>query len=334
LIYCGEWIESHVLHMYMLHAPDFLGYESSIHLAQDHPDVVERALKMKKVGNDLLTLVLGRETHPINVRVGGFYKVPTKRDLASMVEPLEWARDEALETVRWTSTLEFPDFEQDYEVVSLRHPDEYPFNEGRIVSNRGVDIDVAEFGNHFVEEHVPHSTALHSRRKGYGPYMVGPIARYNLNGDRLSPLAREAASDAGIGNEVRNPFKSIIIRAIETLYALDEALRIIKHYEMPDRPAIYVEPRHATGHGCTEAPRGSLYHRYTIDEGGTILDAEIVPPTAQNQPTIESDLYHFVDRYKTLPDDRLTWQCEQAIRNYDPCISCSTHFLRLHVDRR
>ena len=333
LIYCGEWIESHALHVYLLHAPDFLGYESAIHVAQDHPDIVQRALQLKKVGNDLMALLGGREVHPINVRVGGFYWVPTARDLAPFVERLKWAREAALETVRWVATFSFPDFEQDYEFVALRHPDEYPFNEGRLVSNKGLDIDVGEYDDHFIEEHVQHSTSLHSRLKERGPYLAGPLARYNLNFDKLSPLAQQAAREAGLGPVCRNPFQSIIVRSVEILYACDEALRIIDAYEVPDRPAVEVQPRAGTGYGCTEAPRGILYHRYTIDKNGNILDAKIVPPTSQNQKTIEDDVDHFVRQNVTLPQDRLTWLCEQAIRNYDPCISCSTHFLRLHIER-
>jgi sulfhydrogenase subunit alpha len=333
LIYCGEWIESHVLHVAMLHAPDFLGYESAIHMAKDHPDLVQKALKLKKIGNELVTFLGGREIHPINVRVGGFYKVPTKSELQSLVEDLKWARDAAYDLVRWTGTLEFPDFEQDYEFVALRHPDEYPFNEGRLVSTKGLDIAIREYEEHFVEEHVEHSNALHSVIKGRGNYFVGPLARYNINFDKLPRSVQKAAKDAGLGPVCKNPFKSIIVRSIETLYACEEALRIISEYEMPERPYVEVQPRAGVGCGCTEAPRGILYHRYRIDDTGTILDAKIVPPTSQNQKTIESDLWHFVPKNINLSKEQLTWKCEQAIRNYDPCISCATHFLKVEIER-
>jgi coenzyme F420-reducing hydrogenase alpha subunit len=341
LIYCGEWIESHVLHIYMLHAPDFLGYADAIQMAKDHPAIVQRGLQLKKVGNELVTLLGGREIHPINVRVGGFYKVPTKRELAPLAERLKWAQEAALETVRWTATLPFPKFEQDYEFVALRHPDEYPFNEGRLVSNKGLDIAVHEYDDHFIEEHVQHSNALHSVRKARDAYLVGPLARYNLNFDKLSPLAQQTAKEVGLGPVCRNPFQSIIVRSVETLYACDEALRIINEYEMPDKPerafepAVEIQPRPggAKGYGCTEAPRGILYHRYQIDGDGAIRDAKIVPPTSQNQKTIESDLWQFVPRHLHLLQEKLTWQCEQAIRNYDPCISCATHFLKLEIER-
>ncbi len=333
LLYCGEWIESHVLHIFMLHAPDFLGYEDAIKMAKDHGAIVERGLKLKKAGNDLMAKIGGREIHPINVRVGGFYKVFKKRELKEITEQLKWARDAALETVRWTAKLPFPEFEQDYEFVALRHPDEYPINEGRLVSSAGLDIDISQFNQHFEEEHVEHSNALHSVLKERGAYFVGPMARFNLNFDRLSPISQEAAKQAGLTKTCKNPFKSIIVRSVEVLYACDEALRILENYEMPDHPFIEIEPKAGTGHGCTEAPRGMLYHRYAIDDSGKVLDARIVPPTSQNQKTIENDLWHFVKKYLDLSDAELTWQCEQAIRNYDPCISCATHFLKLEMDR-
>jgi coenzyme F420-reducing hydrogenase alpha subunit len=333
LLYCGEWIESHALHIYLLHAPDFLGYESAVHLARDHPAIVERALRLKKAGNDLMTLLGGREVHPINVRVGGFYRVPSRGELAAVSEQLKWARDASLETVRWAGGLEFPDYEHDYEFVALRHPEEYAIAEGRLVSNRGLDIPVREYDAHFVEEHVPHSNALHSRLRDRGAYLVGPLARYNLNFDRLSPLAQEAAREAGLGAVCRNPFQSIVVRSVETLYAVEEALRLIAQYQPPEHPALEVSPRAGTGYGCTEAPRGILYHRYTIDAAGIISDARIVPPTAQNQKAVEEDLRAFVQPRLGLPTEALTWQCEQAIRNYDPCISCATHFLTLQVER-
>ena len=333
LIYCGEWVESHALHVFMLHAPDFLGYQDAIQMAKDYPKEVQRALELKKIGNELVTLLGGREIHPINLKVGGFYKVPTKRQLASIVEHLKWARDAAVESTRLVGTFRFPKFEQDYEFVALRHPDEYPFNEGHVASNKGLDIPVRDFENHFFEEHMPYSSALHSLHKERGSYFVGPLARYNVNFDRLSPLAQEAARSAGLAPECRNPFKSIIVRSVETVYACDEALRIIDEYEMPEKPAVEVKPRASRGCGCTEAPRGILYHRYRIDDSGVILDAKIVPPTAQNQRIIESDLREFVSKNLKLTQEKLTWQCEQAVRNYDPCISCSTHSLKLVVER-
>lgn len=333
LIYCGEWIESHVLHAYMLHAPDFLGYESALHIAKDMPDIVKRALELKKIGNELVSLVGGREIHPINVRVGGFYSVPTKKDLRKFRDKLEWARDASIETIKLFATFDFPDFERDYEYVSVCHPDEYPFNEGRLKSNKGIDIDISEFNERFQEIHVERSNALQVKIRGRGGFHVGPLARYSLNYDLLTPTCKEMAKEAGLDTTCFNPFKSLIVRGVETLYAVEEAMRIVDDYEEPDAPSVAVEPRAGTGHGATEAPRGMLYHQYTIDDDGVILKAQIVPPTAQNQLIIEEDLYHYVEKYMDLPDDKLQWQLEQSIRNYDPCISCATHYLKLKVDR-
>lgn len=334
LLYCGEWIESHALHVYMLHAPDFLGYEDAIKMAKDHPDEVKRGLKLKKTGNEIMQILGGREIHPINVRVGGFYRVPSRSELQPLVEKLKWARDAALETVRWTATLPFPDFEQNYLCVALRHPQEYPMNEGRLVSNRGLDIPIQEYDKYFIEEHVQHSNALHSVTNNHEAYLVGPLARYNLNFDRLTPLAQQSARDAGLEPVCRNPFKSIVVRSVETLYACEEALRIIERYEPPEHPSVEVHPGAGTGYGCSEAPRGILVHRYRLDDNGLILDAKIVPPTSQNQKSIENDLKAFVTPRIALPLEQLTLQCEQAIRNYDPCISCATHFLKLEVERQ
>jgi coenzyme F420-reducing hydrogenase alpha subunit len=334
LLYCGEWLESHALHVYMLHLPDFLGYESAIELARDQPATVARALELKKAGNELMTVIGGREIHPVNVRVGGWYRAPRKRELAPLAEKLERAREIALDTVRLTAALDFPDYERDYELVALARPDEYPIDRGRIVSTGGLDIDVSQYDDHFVEEHVAWSNALHSTISGRGSYLCGPLARLALGFDRLSPLAQEAARDAGLTAAERNPFRSIVVRAVELVYAADEALRLLAAYEEPDTPAVEVEPRAGVGFGCTEAPRGILYHRYRLDSCGTILDAKIVPPTSQNQRTIEEDLQGVAERSLDLPDEELTLRCEQTIRNYDPCISCATHFLELEVVRR
>jgi sulfhydrogenase subunit alpha len=331
LIYYAEWIESHALHVYMLHAPDFLGYQDAIQLAKDYPDIVQQGLQLKKLGNDIVILLGGREIHPINCRVGGFYRVPKNQELSVLLDRLKWARDAACETARWTATLHFPDFEQDYEFVALRHPDEYAIIEGRLVSSKGLDIEISEFEKYFEEEHVEHSTSLHAVIKGRGPYFVGPMARFNLNFDKLPAIAQQVARDVGLESGCFNPFKSIIVRSVEIIHACDEAVRIVEEYEMPERPAIDVEPRATTGFGCTEAPRGFCWHRYRVDEKGVVQDARIVPPTSQNQKIIESDLLQFVQKNMHLTEDKLTWMCEQVVRNYDPCISCSCHSIKLKM---
>ena len=334
LLYCGEWIESHTLHVYFLHAPDFLGYEDAFSMAQGHPGLLQRGLRLKKTGNEIVTLLGGRAIHPINVRVGGFYKIPSNQEFAALAENLKWARDAAVETARWVSTFPFPEVQRDYEFVALRHGQDYPFNEGRLVSDKGLDIAVRDYDQEFIEEQVPHSNALHSVHKQRGLYFTGPLARYSLNFDKLSPLAKETAGLSGLEATCHNPFKSIIVRCVEIVYACDEALRIIDQTVLPDQPATDFQFRAATGYACTEAPRGILYHRYRVDEQGIILDAKIVPPTSQNQKTIENDLRQFVQANLKLSHEELQWKCEQAVRNYDPCISCATHFLKLHIEEQ
>ncbi len=334
LIYCGEWIESHVLHIYMLHAPDFLGYEDAIRMAKDFPEAVENALRLKKIGNQIMTVLGGREIHPINMKIGGFYRVPTKKELAVLVDELKWGLETAIATVKLVSTFDFPDFEQDYEFVALKHPNEYAIAEGNLISNKGFNVPISQYDDYLIEEHVEHSTALHTHIQGRDGCFLGPMARYAHNFKQLTPTAKQLAKEAGLGKVCKNPFKSIIVRAVETVYAFEEALRIVQNYEQPDKPAIEIEPKAGTGYGATEAPRGICYHRYTIDDEGIIQDAKIVSPTAVNQKTIENDLMSFIPARLDLPDEKLQWQCEQAIRNYDPCISCSTHFLKLTVDRQ
>ncbi|MDR7530613.1 MAG: Ni/Fe hydrogenase subunit alpha [Armatimonadota bacterium] len=332
LVYCGEWIESHALHVYLLHAPDFLGYDSAVQMARDHPEAVRRGLELKKIGNQVMSLVAGRSVHPVNARVGGFYRVPTREEMKALEEPLRRAVDLAEQTVRWVAGFPFPTVERDTEYVALQHPEEYPILQGKVVSSSGLELDVREYEQHFEEVQVPHSNALHSLLHGR-PYVVGPVARFNLNFDRLTPRARALAREVGVLPPCRNPFRSIVVRSLEILYACEEALRLVEGYRPPEEPAVEVHPREATGYGCTEAPRGILYHRYHIDGSGTVREAKIVPPTSQNQRSIEEDLRDFVESHLHLPDPELTWRCEQVVRNYDPCISCATHFLRLEVVR-
>jgi coenzyme F420-reducing hydrogenase alpha subunit len=333
LLYCGEWIESHVLHVFMLHAPDFLGFPDVVAMARDHGEWVQRALRMKKAGNALMTVVGGREIHPINVRVGGFHRLPAAAELRALVPELEWGRDTARAALEWASTLAFPALERDYEFVALRHPDEYPMIGGRLVSSRGLDIPVEEYEAHFEEVQVPHSNALHSVRRGGGSYLVGPLARFNLCFDQLGAAARGAALAVGLRPPLCNPFRSLLVRLVETIQAFDEAARIAAAWEAPGAAHQEPEWRAGVGWGCTEAPRGILVHRYRTDAAGGVLEAKIVPPTSQNQRSIESDLLALAPLLADLPEEAATLRAEQAVRNHDPCISCATHFLRLRIER-
>jgi sulfhydrogenase subunit alpha len=334
LLYCGEWISSHALHVYMLHAPDFLGYPGAVELARDHREIVERGLALRRVANSIMEVVGGRSVHPVNVRVGGFYRAPSPGELAPLAEQARRALDLALDTVAWVAGFDFPDFRCDHELLALRDPGRYPIERGTLVSSGGLEFPAADFERHVIEEQVPHSTALHARLAGRGgSYLTGPLARYSLNSAWLPSAAAAAAREAGLGPDCRNPFQSIIVRAVEIVCAIEEALALIEAYQPPASPYAAAAPRAGTGHGVSEAPRGVLYHRYELDADGIVRSARIVPPTSQNQAAIQDDLRGFVAGRLDLDDHRLTHDCEQAIRNYDPCISCAAHFLRLTVDR-
>lgn len=334
LLYCGEWIESHALHIHFLHAPDFLGYDSAIEMTVEHREAVERGLEVKKIGNAILETVGGRAIHPVNVKVGGFYRVPTRRELQPLRDDLERGLELSLEVVDLVAGFDFPDQEMPYEFVSVSHPIEYPVFGDRVVSDRGLDIEASAFLDNFEEHHVEHSTALHATVQDRENYLVGPIARYSLHSEKLSPTAAAAAKEAGLGPTCHNPFQSIIVRAVEVAHAYETALALIDDYVQPDAPSASVEVRPGVGHGVTEAPRGLLYHRYEIDSDGLVASAEIIPPTSQNQATIEKDLFEFVQNNLDLDDESLRRQSEVTIRNHDPCISCSTHFLDLTIDRK
>jgi coenzyme F420-reducing hydrogenase alpha subunit len=333
LLYCGEWISSHALHIYLLHAPDFLGRPDVVSLAENHRDAVERGLALKKAGNAILETVGGRAVHPVNTRIGGFYRAPSREQMGALAEQLRRALDDALATTTWVAGFEFPDFEVDHCLLALHDDAGYAIETGHPRSTDGHSFATAQFADHVVETQVPHSTALHAALDGQR-YLTGPLARYTLNSSQLSPIARQAAAAAGLADTCRNPFRSIVVRAVEIVYAIDEALRLLDAYR-PFAPAgLDVPPRAGVGNGASEAPRGTLFHRYEIDDAGTVLSADIVAPTSQNQAAIEYDLGRTVASQLELDDAMLTALCERTIRNYDPCISCATHFLDLTVDRR
>ncbi|MET9903658.1 nickel-dependent hydrogenase large subunit [Streptomyces sp. NPDC006446] len=348
LLYCGEWIESHALHIYLLHAPDFLGCADVVGLARDQRAAVERGLRIKQAGNAILEQLGGRPIHPVNVRVGGFYRTPAPAELRPLAERLWRAREDALETVRWVAAFDFPAAVCDHDLLALRDPGHYAIDSGTPAvmaaqkSPAPREFPVLDFEEHVREGQVPYSTALTATLDGRR-VLTGPLARYAISGQWLHPVAAEAARDAGLGDPADgavcdNPFRSIVVRAVEVVQAVEEALRIIDGYEPPSRPAVQVSPREAVGAGATEAPRGLLYHRYALAEDGTLTAARIVPPTAQNQTAIEEDVRRAVqarlDRTGPAADDEeLTHLCERAIRNHDPCISCAAHFLDLTLDR-
>ena len=332
-LYCGEWIQSHSLHIHMLAAPDFFGRSSVVELARTHAEEVRRGLKLQALGNDIIRLFGGRSVHPVGVRVGGFHRAPATADVHALREQLRAALPQVEALVRWTASFELPESEQEFTSVALRHPGEYPMTRGRLVSDGKLDISVDRFEAHFTERQVPHSTALHCLHDGR-PYLVGPLARLNLNRDHLPEPVRAALDNTGIRFPCRNMHYSIVARAVEIYFAVHEALRLLEAYREPASPFVEAPVRAGTGFGCTEAPRGALWHRYDVAADGGIARARIVPPTSQNQARIEADLRQALQAYGLEHEDAaLRRRGEMVIRNYDPCISCATHFLDLRVER-
>jgi len=333
LMYCGEWIESHSLHIHLLAAPDYLGYDSAAAMARDYPDAVRRGLGLQLLGNDIIKLLGGRSVHPVGVRVGGFHHAPALAEVTALLTRLQNAVDDAAALITWVAGFDLPQQSQDFSTVAMRHSEEYPMNEGRLVSNAGLDIAVDGFSDHITEHQVPHSTALHALLQGQ-PYLVGPLARLNLNLDRVPESLAGILDSAGIKFPSHNMFHSMIARAAEIYLAITEAIAVLESYSYPDKPYSDVQMRAGSGYGCSEAPRGILWQHFQLDEQGLITRATIIPPTSQNQARIEADLHQSLQAFGLdNSDEALRLHGEKVIRNYDPCISCATHFLKIDVKR-
>jgi coenzyme F420-reducing hydrogenase alpha subunit len=303
-------------------------------MARDHRAAAEQGLALKKTGNRLVKLLGGRPIHPVSVRVGGFSRVPRRSEIEALRPELEAAIGLARATLDLVIGLDAPTYEREPRLVALRHPAEYPFNDGRIASSDGVDLRPSDWRDVFHEEHHEGSNALHARTADGGVYLLGPAARVALCGERLHPLAAEALRSSGLADRIRrNPYWSIAARAIELIGATAEALDIVDAYRPPSEPMVAWTPRPGVGAWATEAPRGLLFHRYEVDGRGRIAHAQIVPPTSQNQGAIEADLTAFAPQVLDLPHAEATVRIEQLIRSYDPCISCATHFLDLSIER-
>lgn len=333
LMYCGEWIESHALHIHLLAAPDFLGFNNAISMAERYADEVRRGLHIQALGNRLIRLLGGRSVHPVGVRAGGFHRAPGAAQVNALMEEFRQALPLVRSLLEWTASLQLPDDQQAFTCVALRHEQEYPMNEGRLVSSSDLDIPIADYRQHFRESQVAHSTALHTHLHGK-PYLVGPLARLNLNIDKMPDAVQQVLQASGIHFPSNNMFHSVVARAAEIYYAFLEAIRIMSQYQVPLAPYVEAPAKAGTGFGCTEAPRGILWHHYQLDGSGDILNAEIVPPTSQNQARIEQDLQYSLQALGLdQNDDAIRLRSETVIRNYDPCISCATHFLKLKVQR-
>lgn len=332
LFYCAEYIESHTLHIYMLQAPDLLGQDSVLGIAEIDPEAVKKALRMKKIGNDLLKAIGGRSVHPVNTKVGGVYRWPDVEKIKGLLGDMKWALQASLDTVQFASSLDYPDFEMDYEFVSITRSDEYAIYDGDILSSRGKRVPVDEFETAYLESHVPQSTALHSHTIDGSAYFVGPLARFNNNYEQLRPVAKKAAEEIGVQLPLKNPYKSLIARAVELVEVCDVAVELIEAYDPKGEPFAEVQLKDSEGYGVSEAPRGTLYHHYKVGADGLIQFAKITPPTAQNYARMEADLWKLAPEVISLPLKEASLACEHLIRSYDPCISCSTHFLKLTIE--
>ncbi len=329
IAYLGEWISSHTLHVVLMHAPDFLGFNSAFDMMEKYSHIVKAGLRVKWWGDKVIEVIGGRAVHPISFRVGGFYKIIKKEELNKLLSNVEIIKKHAKLLLEWVLKLPIPDFKRDLEFVSLRNGKEYPVLEGRVVSNKGLDIDESEFEKYIQVEQTPYSNSLRYRIKGRGSYIVGPIARFNNNYDLLKNEVKEVIEVHGMGKRLTNSFQSIIARAAEVYHAVLEIEELIHEYKEPGQPYVEGELREGEASAITEAPRGMLYHRYKVKENGTISDANIIPPTSQNLAAIEDDLKVIGVELSRLSFEEAKRKAEQVIRNYDPCISCSVHAIKV-----
>ena len=335
MMYLAEWIESHYLHTHILAAPDFLKYHSAIEMAKDYPNEVKRGVRLQHLGNEILKLFGGRSVHPGAIKVGGFYRAPKLKEIESLIVRLEAALTDAEDVVKWFATLPYPDVEFDglTQVALSDASGVYPVIASRVVTNRGESFPIDKWNDYFDEFHAPQSTALHSTKDGK-PYLTSPLSRLNLNFDKLPEKVKALADSTGVQFPSNNIFHSILARAIEGYYAIGEILSICRDYHYPDQPCVDATFKAGKAWGASEAPRGIQVDYFEFDQKGRATKIRITPPTAQNLACIEADLRQSLTKFGLdQSDEALRLHAEMVIRNYDPCISCSTHFLTLNLKR-
>ena len=331
LMFHGEMIDSHVLHTYYLVAPDFLGVGSVIPLAGSHPAVVERALRIKKLSGDLCAMVGGRHTHPIAMTVGGFTHLPSESQLREMRARFVEAREDIDESIALFGTLPWPKFERDTEYVCLKEDDEYAFIDGRIVSSDGFSYPIEDYRKVTNEYCVPFSTAKWTRHNR-DSYMVGALARFNNNYDQLHPRAKVAAAKLGMKPIITNTFLNSAAQAVEMVHCVEDSIEIMDELltrgVKPESPTP-VEVKAGEGAGSCDVPRGILFHNYVYDENGICTSANCIIPTGQNMANLNLDMKALVPQIMDRPQDEIRLMLEMLVRAYDPCISCSTHYLNV-----
>ena len=326
----GENLQSHSLHFYLLAAPDFVGAPSVVPLVKTHPEVVLRALRMKKLANDLCDVFGGRTVHPITPTVNGFTKLPEVREIQAIRKRLVEATPDLEATVELCRTLKIPNFNRPTEYISLKNKSEYALYDGVIASTDAGTTPVENYRAWTNEYLVPQSTAKYTKHVR-DSYMVGALARFNNNHEQLSPRAKKAAADLGLKAPCYNPFMNNIAQVVEYIHGVDESIRLID--ELLDR-GLKEEDRRVLvkgGHGvgAVDVPRGILFHDYTYDKDGICREANCIIPTNQNHANIQKDMEALLPQILDKPQEEIRLTLEMLVRAYDPCISCSTHFLRV-----
>ena len=333
IAFYGEWIESHVLHFMFLHAPDFLGQHSIFDIAKENPQAVKDAVGLRKWGNRAIEIVGGRPVHPVGFRVGGLHRIIKKEELLPLLKNFNEVEKMARNLLEFVVNLPIPEIEYDLVLMSLKGDREYPILKGVVANNLGGEFPEDDLEKNITVEQKIYSNALHYRLKNGRPYITGPIARFNLNYDLLAPEVKDILEKAGYKAPLKNTYQSIVARAAETYHAVLEIKKLIESYSEPPQPYIEAEVRAGKGAAISEAPRGMLYHYYEIDENGKIVYANIIPPTTQNYAAMEEDIIKVQDLIVNAPREKAQRVVEMTIRNYDPCISCSVHAIKLKILR-
>jgi coenzyme F420-reducing hydrogenase alpha subunit len=326
LLLLGQFIQSHSLHLYFLAFPDYFSVESAMQLAKDHPELLKRGLKLKRLGNDLVQAVGAREVHSITPVIGGFSKMPDEKALSEVLDRLLKAMEDAAETAVFMSVMEFPEFERRTEYISLKKEGTYALLHGNLASTDGLFVPHEEYAKYLQERSKESSTSKFVLSEGEG-YMVGALARINLNRKMLSKRARTLVRELGMSFPSYNPFMNNFAQGVELLHCIERSIEILSELEIEEEDPVEFDVRGGRGVSATEVPRGTLFHEYELDDEGNILYANIITPTTQNLKNMEDDLKGFLPGILDKPKAEVIQATEKLVRSYDPCISCSTHFL-------